>query len=153
MIITFFGHSSYMYNAIEEEKLFHLIEAISHNDIVEFYLGGYGKFDALAEKCCKRYKEKHGESKIIFITPYINKWLDDRKEYINKRYDEIIYPELEGVPPKYAILRRNEWMIKKANHVFFYVNTHYGGAYKAMLFAAKHNVPYTNIYSGNYIFY
>ena len=49
MIITFFGHSSYEYNANEEEKLLHMIENVSHNNRVDFYLGGYGKFDALAE--------------------------------------------------------------------------------------------------------
>ena len=153
MIITFFGHSSYEYNANEEEKLLHMIENVSHNNRVDFYLGGYGKFDTLAEKCAKKYKEKHIESKVIFITPYLNRWLDDRKEYIEKNYDGIIFPELESVPPKYAILKRNEWMIKRADYVFFYVKTHYGGAYKAMLFAARNNTQYTNLYSGNYILY
>ena len=153
MIITFFGHSSYEYSANEEEKLLHMIENISHNDRVDFYLGGYGKFDALAEKCAKKYKEKHMGSKVIFITPYLNSRLDDRKEYIAKNYDEIVFPELESVPPKYAILKRNEWMIKMADYVFFYVMTHYGGSYKAMIFAAKHNVPYTNLYNGDYMLY
>ena len=54
VIITFFGHSSYEYNANEEEKLLHMIENVSHNNSVDFYLGGYGKFDMLAEKCAKK---------------------------------------------------------------------------------------------------
>lgn len=44
-------------------------------------------------------------------------------------------------------------MIKQADYVFAYVNTHYGGAYNALLFAAKHNKPYMNLYSGDYELY
>ena len=36
-------------------------------------------------------------------------------------------------------------MVKQADYVFAYVNTHYGGAYNALLYAAKHNKPYMNL--------
>lgn len=62
----------------------------------------------------------------------MNKWLDERKDYIEKEYDEILYPELEQTPLKFAISKRNEWMVKHADYVFAYVNTHYGGAYNAL---------------------
>lgn len=107
----------------------------------------------LAKNCAKQYKISHPNARIIFVTPYLNKWLDERKDYIEKEYDEILYPELEQTPLKFAISKRNEWMVKQADYVFAYVNTHYGGAYNALLFAAKHNKPYMNLYSGNYELY
>ena len=67
--------------------------------------------------------------------------------------DDILYPELEQTPLKFAISKRNEWMVKQADYVFAYVNTHYGGAYNALLYTAKHNKPYMNLYSGNYELY
>lgn len=153
MVITFFGHSSTIYSDIDEKRLFEQIEKITKGDDVDFYLGGYGNFDALAKNCAKQYKISHPNARIIFVTPYLNKWLDERKDYIEKEYDEILYPELEQTPLKFAISKRNEWMVKQADYVFAYVNTHYGGAYNALLYAAKHNKPYMNLYSGDYELY
>ena len=51
-------------------------------------------------------------------------------------YDEIIYPEIESVPPRYAIIKRNKWMVEKADCIIVYVNRRFGGAYTAL----KHGV-------------
>ena len=153
MIITFCGHSSYSGNMQDEEKILTLLEEISNGEDLTFYLGGYGGFDGFAKQCCKKYKILHPNSRIIFITPYLGKWLDERKEYIEEEYDEVIYPELENVPPKFAISRRNEWMVNQADYVIAYVQLHFGGAYNTLLYAHKHNKLYTNIYKGNYELY
>lgn len=74
------------------------------------------------------------------------------REYLEKEYDEILYPEL-APPLRYAISKRNEWMINHSDHLIAYVRTHFGGAYNALLYADKHNKPYTNLYSDNYELY
>ena len=153
MIITFFGHSDYTYNINDEITLIRLFEKIIQNKQVDFYFGGYGRFDDFALNCAIKYKEKHCNCKLIFITPYINDWLNQRRDYLNKKYDSIIYPELETVPPKFAILKRNEWMVNKADYVFAYVNCHFGGAYKALVYAHRRKKPYTNLYDGFYEIY
>ncbi|MEE1280074.1 MAG: hypothetical protein UHH95_04500 [Oscillospiraceae bacterium] len=44
-------------------------------------------------------------------------------------YTDTIYPDgLEGVPPNYAISRRNMWMIDNADYVVTYVKYIVGGA-------------------------
>ena len=48
-----------------------------------------------------------------------------------------IYPELEKVPPKFAILHRNRYMIDKADIVITYIQYTKGGAYQAYLYAKK----------------
>lgn len=83
----------------------------------------------------------------------MNAWLSNRKDYLEKEYDEILYPPLGNVPPKFAIARRNIWMINQADYIIAYVKTHYGGAYKSLLFAAKHNKPYINLFTGEYELY
>ena len=153
MIITFCGHSDYSEHKKDEERLLSLLETTSNGQPVDFYLGGYGKFDTFAKKCAEIYKGTHNDARIIFVTPYLNKWLDDRREYLEKEYDEIIYPELEKTPSKYAISRRNEWMINHSDYLIAYVRTHFGGAYNALLYADKHKKPYMNLYSGNYELY
>lgn len=153
MIITFCGHSNYSSSLKDEERLLKLLKIVACGEQVDFYLGGYGGFDRFALKCATKYKQRYKNTKLVFITPYLDKWLNERKDILIKIYDEIIYPEIEHVPQKFAIIKRNEWMIKQADYIFVYVSTHYGGAYRALLYAHKHKKPYTNLYQGDYELY
>ena len=153
MIVAFCGHSTYISNENDEKRLLNNLEAVIRGNQVDFYLGGYGAFDAFALKCASKYKERHGNAKIIFVTPYLNKWLNKRKDVIEEYYDEIIYPEIEHVPLKFAIIKRNEWIIDRADYVFAYVRSHYGGAYKTLLYTHKRKKPFLNLYQGNYELY
>lgn len=146
MIISFCGHCSYRYCVEDENQLLLLIEKIAANKPVDFYLGSYGSFDEFAKNCAKKYKEKHANTKLIFVTPYLGKWLEDKKEYILSEYDEIIYPEIENTPLKFAIVKRNEWMVKNSDFVVAYVKNRFGGAYKTLSYAIKCGKPYVNIY-------
>ena len=132
MIITFFGHTEFTETKDIEDKVYSTLNGIPSEEHVEFYLGGYGRFDSFAYACAKKYKETHKNARLIFITPYIT------KEYITQRadgYDEIIYPALENKPKKYAILFRNQWMIRKSDMVIVYVKHSVGGAFKTYQYA------------------
>lgn len=153
MIISFFGHSSYVYTIEDENRLLKMIEEVANGQSVDFHLGGYGDFDVLAKHCANQYKQKHIGSKLVFVTPYINEWLDSRKEYIRENYDETIYPELENVPLRYAISKRNEWIIRQSDYIFMFVKTHFGGAYKALIYAEKHKKKYANVFNGDFELY
>ena len=44
---------------------------------------------------------------------------------------EALYPEgLESVPPRYAISRRNKWMIRESDVAVTYITHSWGGAAK-----------------------
>ena len=153
MIITFCGHSNYLENIEDEKWLLAYLKKIIKNKDVKFYLGGYGNFDNFALKCVKKYKNKYKNAQIIYVTPYLNKWLDDRSDYLNENYDGIIFPEIETAPKKLAIIKRNEWMVTKADLLISYVNVHFGGAYNTLLYAHKQKKAYINLYKGNYEIY
>ena len=153
MIIAFFGHSNYESNLNDKELILKILNTIACGNQINFYFGGYGNFDNFALECVKEFKKTNKNAKLFFITPYINEWLNERKDILKKTYDEIIYPEIELVPKKFAILKRNEWIVLKADFVIGYVKTHYGGAYKALLYDKKHKKPYINLYKGNYLLY
>ncbi len=108
MIITFCGHSTYLSNFEDEEQLLKLLEIVACGNQVDFYLGGYGNFNNFALNCAIKYKQQCNNAKIFFITPYLDEWLNKRKNILKEKYDEIIYPELEHVPKKFAIIKRNE---------------------------------------------
>ncbi len=49
--------------------------------------------------------------------------------------DDIVFPELENVPPKFCISHRNKWMISHSDIVIAYVSHSYGGAYQSYKYA------------------
>ena len=91
--------------------------------------------------------------KVVDEARYIRETVFLQEQGFEKEYDEILYPEIESVPLKFAISKRNEWMVNNADYVIGYVQTHYGGAYNTLLYAHKHKKPYTNLYKGNYELY
>ena len=62
--------------------------------------------------------------------------------YLNRdidasRYDSTTYPPLEKVPPRYAIVKRNEWMVCESDVVISGVTHSWGGAAKTLEFAQR----------------
>ena len=92
MVITFFGHSSTIYSDIDEKRLLEQIEKITKGNDVDFYLGGYGNFDALAKNCAKQYKISHPNARIIFVTPYLNNGSTSEKIISKKNTTKYFIP-------------------------------------------------------------
>lgn len=63
----------------------------------------------------------------------------EKDEYDNtlKIFDDTIYPDIEKVPPGFAIIKRNEWMIDNSDFLIAYVKNDFGGAYKTLQYAEK----------------
>ncbi len=138
MIVTFCGHSRLNSGFDKNKMKERIVKTIENNACgspVVFYLGGYGEFDYFALSCCREYQRSYKESKCIFVTPYIH---EDYLKLIDKTlYDEIVYSDIEGVPYKFAISKRNEWMIDKADLVVAYVKHDWGGAYNTLRYAKR----------------
>ena len=129
MIITFCGHSDFNMAQKYEPIVMSLFEKLLQNAQIEFYLGGYGQFDNFAFSCAKKIKQLHPVVSLTFVSPYLE------VKCSSNEYDNIMYPELESIPRKYAILYRNRYMIEKADFVLAYVHRNYGGAYRSFTYA------------------
>jgi hypothetical protein len=105
---------------------------------VDFFLGGYGQFDEFAYSCCKQFQASHPVTRLIFVTPYNTpSYQKTHLADARARFDEIIYPPLDGVLPRYAILRRNRYMVEQAGLVIAYVTRAKGGAYQTYRHALR----------------
>ncbi|MCM1438620.1 MAG: hypothetical protein NC131_05345 [Roseburia sp.] len=145
MKITFCGHAEILERNEIAEKISHTFKTEISDERLEFYLGAYGEFDHIALKACVTYKSLHPLSKIYFITPYPeDKYLKSRN-LNGKIFDGIIYPPIETVPKKYAIIERNKWMVNQADLVIAYVNHSWGGAAKTFDYAFKAKKRYVNL--------
>ena len=144
MIITFIGHRS-LYHS---EGLFNLLKAtiinhIKNGEPISFYCGGYGEFDSLCARVGYEIKKTHPSCEVLLITPYLTRTY--RQDITGVPYDSIIYPPLENVPPKFAISKRNEWMVNQADLIIAYVIHSYGGAYKSLEFAKRKHKKIINL--------
>lgn len=134
MVVAFCGHSTYIPNAADEKEVLAVLERVVGDVPCEFFLGEYGSFDSFAYGCAKKYKEKHPASKLFFITPYLNQ---EKMQFQAERFDGIIYPPLEYVPPRYAIVKRNKWIVEQADLIFAHITHEYGGAYTMYCYAKR----------------
>ena len=138
MIISFFGHSKFYESFEYIESVMNFFEAVIGDREVIFYLGGYGDFDEFAYVCCKRYKEAHPNAVLVFVTPYMTlEYQNNHLKHQARKYDEIIYPDIENIPLKFAIWHRNKWMIDRSDYVVFGITHKFGGAYKAYEYACR----------------
>ena len=105
--------------------------ALIEGGAVTFYIGGYGDFDSLAAAAVRRQKSTYPQVEAILVLAYLNRDVDA------SRYDGTTYPPLETVPPRYAILKRNEWMVCESDVVISGVTHGWGGAAKTLDYARR----------------
>lgn len=148
MVITFFGHRSLVGMEQIKKRVKNALEGYeTEGKETVFYCGGQGDFDALCAEVCREWTKTHRDSLLYLITPYITETAQSRNEELMKAgaYDGILYPPLEKVPYRYAIVKRNEWMVREADVIIAYVKQSYGGAYKALSYAQKMGKRVVNV--------
>ncbi len=139
MSVTFCGHGSEIYDNNIRNILMQEIEKAVNSGENEFLFGGYGNFDMLAAHVVKDIKNSYPQIRLILVIPYLSMSFDA------DIYDESVYPPLEKVPRKLAIIKRNEWMIDKSNTVIAFVKHNWGGAAMTMEYAVKKKKNVINI--------
>ena len=131
MRVTFSGHKE-VYDA---EAVEHWLRQVCSDLIAqgadEFLCGGYGRFDYLSATVLRDLKQQHPNIRLILVLPYLNSTI------LTDGYDETIYPPLESVPKKFAISRRNEWMVLESDIIVAYVLRDFGGATKTLQYARR----------------
>jgi len=147
MIITFIGHGKLSIEESLKAKIAKTIENCIKNGADTFYCGGYGAFDYACAKTVNELKAKYPEVKSFYITPYITDGVREKLKYIeeSKFYDGTIYPELENVPLKFAISKRNESMIDSADIIIAFIDHHFGGAYTSFRYAKRRKKTIINL--------
>ena len=139
MTVTFCGHSHFCRTKQLQAQMMEVLEKEIGDRQADLLLGGYGDFDAFAYDCCKSYQKNHEGVSLVFVTPYMTEsHLKKVKEMMtSKIYDTVLYPPLEQVPLRFAISKRNEWMIEQSDVIITFVRHSYGGAYKSLLYAQR----------------
>ena len=131
MTVTFCGHSKLNRTENYSQRLDMILPSLIEGGATTFYLGGYGAFDGLAAAAVRRQKEAYPQLELILVLAYLDRDVDA------SRYDGTTYPPLEKVPRRYAIVKRNEWMVHESDVVISGVTHGWGGAAKTLELARK----------------
>ena len=115
-------------------------EKLIKQGVTCFLNGGMGRFDMQCMQCINELKNDYPFIKHYLILPYLN-----FKRCGLDFFDDSIYPGFESIPPKIAILKRNEWMIKNSMYALCFVNRSFGGAAKTYKLAEKNNLIIINL--------
>lgn len=136
---TFFGHRDCF--GLSREKLYSAIEALIGQGIEEFYVGNQGQFDSMVYHCLKQLSSVYPHIRIAVVLAYLP---TEKREY--EDHTHTVYPEgMENVPRKFAIDRRNEWMLSHTDYVICYITHSWGGAYKFCRLAKKQGKHVVNL--------
>jgi uncharacterized phage-like protein YoqJ len=133
-VVTFCGHGDCHGDDVRRWLQIQVEKTIEEGADL-FYLGGYGGFDRMAASVVWELKREHPEIQSVLVLPYL-----DRKVNTEK-YDGTTYPPLESVPKRFAISRRNQWMVDQSDVVIAYVLHDWGGAATTLDYARrKHKI-------------
>lgn len=116
---------------------------ITEYGVTQFYSGNMGGFDRMAEGIVSRLKAEYPDIRLYKVLAYHPGEARDLEE--QNFYDEIIYPFIDRVYYKAAIVKRNRWMVERCSHMAAFVNKTYGGAYASLQYARKQGVTIWNM--------
>ena len=125
---TFFGHRDcpesvkpVLYSAIEK--------LITDQQVDTFYLGNQGQFDAYAHSTLVKLQKIYPFIRFSTVLAYF-------PSPTSVHTDDTMFPEgLECVHPRYAIDRRNKWMIDHSDFIICYITHNWGGAARYVNYA------------------
>ena len=137
----FFGHREVTHNI--RDKLTAIIEKlITEDGVTEFYVGHQGQFDSMVYSVLKELKRKFPQIRYIVVLAYMP------DEHIQEVYGEdTLFPDgMENVPKKFAISKRNDWMIQQSCFAVCYVHKITGSAAKFREKCIKKKLKVIDIY-------
>lgn len=120
---TFFGHSQC---PDLRSELRDAVMRLVGDGVDMFYVGDNGRFDAQVRSVLSELGLRYG-----VVLAYLPKGT-------GAGFDDTMFPEgLELVHPRYAIERRNRWMLERSDYVVTYVHHSWGGAAKFAALAER----------------
>lgn len=121
---AFFGHREC--HGLELGVLRDAIETLIRQGVTTFYVGNQGQFDSMVYSCLKQLRKFYPHIRVAVVLAYLpaetQKWAD---------LSDTVYPEgIELGPQRFALERRNKWLVDHADYCLCYISHARGGAYK-----------------------
>ena len=132
MTVTFIGHADAPDN-IRKILKDAIIDLIENEAADTFYIGTHGSFDTMSYSVLKELSLIYPHIKAFSVLAYMP---TSAKQLCNMS-NTTLPEEVATAFPRYAISKRNRWMIEKSDTVIAYVKRNFGGASKSRDLAVK----------------
>ncbi len=143
MTVTFCGHRTTQDTPELRTWLAGCVEKLIWEGANTFYLGGYGNFDRIAASVVWKLKEKYPQIESVLVLAYLGR--DVNAEH----YDRTMYPEIEGGPMRFSIVKRNRWMVDNSDVLVAYIILDSGGAADTRRYAVRRKKRVINYREGD----
>lgn len=123
---TFFGHRDtpeWVSVPLKKE----IIKLIEERNVYCFYVGNQGNYDTMVIRTLRELKNKYQNITYYIVLAYFP---TDKDKNITNNYCTVFPEELANVPRRFAIDKRNNWMLQQSDYVISYVTHKIGGASK-----------------------
>lgn len=142
-ICTFFGHRDCPESVKEELQT--TIEELICQGVDTFYVGDTGLFDTYVKTTLMTVQKRYPHIHYAVVLSHLP--LPNKHPKFNA---PTLFPEgLEKCPARFAIERRNQWLVKQADWVVCYVHHPFGGAYKFAQLAKTRGKTIINLACNN----
>ncbi len=139
-VCTFFGHSECY--GLDAAVLRSAIEELIKQGTTEFLVGNHGQFDGMVFSCLQELNKEYPEISYSVALAY----LPTRKQEYDIYHGHSFYPKGQEIGlAKFAIERRNRWMIDASDCCLCYINHTWGGAYKFARMAKNRGLQVMNL--------
>ena len=130
MTCTFFGHRDTP-PSVQPVLRSVLLELIERHGVRQFYVGHQGSFDAMACRLLDELSRTHGVRYAVVLSRLPQ--TDELPDHV-----PTLFPDgMESVPLRFAIDRRNRWMLSHSDIVVTHVHCPVGGAAKFKALAVR----------------
>ena len=109
-----------------------IIDLVENKGVTLFYVGHNGSFDRIVAATLENLKEEYQDIEFFVVLAYLD-LLTKKKDGISKintKHKTIFPSVMEGVPYRFAINKRNEWMINQADFVVTHITNTFGNSYR-----------------------
>lgn len=143
MVCTFFGHREcpelkpYIRAVLEE--------LIIHHNVDTFLVGSSGQFDRQVRSVLKQLSQELPHIRYAVVLAY----MPGNRRQEEESSDTMLPEEIERTHPKFAIDKRNRWMLDQADYVVTHICHSWGGAWKYAEIARKKQKSVYNIDKDN----
>ncbi len=141
MICTFFGHRDTP-DSIKNSLKDAILNLSSTQGVKTFYVGNNGNFDYIVQSVLKEISDNDTSINYLIVLSNLCEKVD-----CNQIRNTIFPEELDSVPPRFAISKRNEWLIKNSDFTIVYLRNTVTNTYKWVEKSKRKGLKVINLFS------
>lgn len=142
MNCTFFGHKNAPFSI--KPSLEDQIKLLIKKGVDTFLVGNNGNFDLIVQGVLEKIALSNASIKYNIVLSRID------ESAISGNQNATLFPEgFEKFPKRFAISKRNDWLIKNSNYAIVYVQDKYSNSYKWLQKASKKRLNVINLFDKN----